>query len=270
MSDYRVHCSPSDPLAAELILSREESHHLVVVNRAPKGAAVVAFDGQGHEWDAELVTADKRAAALRVRTARIAPPLPFDISLAQALPKGTLMDSIVQKATELGVRRIFPLLSERSQVQLDGDRRDRKSERWRTAALEAAKQCGNPWLPWIAPVSSLLEFIQGESDFDIALVASLEPGSRPLKSVIAEFRHRHGAMPKRVLWLIGPEGDFSSAEMTSAISAGYQAVTLGPLILRCETAATVAIGILAQELQYLHSADSKNEEGDLSRSPSGI
>lgn len=255
MSDFRVHCRPLDPLAANFVLSQEESHHLVVVNRAQLGASVVAFDGQGNEWHTELLRPDKRAATLHVRARRTAPPLPFDISLAQALPKGTLMDSIVQKATELGVRHVFPLFSERCQVQLDGDRRDRKSGRWRTAALEAAKQCGNPWVPEIAPVESLLEFVARKSSFDLALVASLQPVARPLKSVLAEHERHHGSLPKRALWLIGPEGDFSPGELDAALSSGFQAVTLGPLVLRCETAATVAVGILAHELQHVRLQD---------------
>lgn len=249
MSDYRVYCQPGDRLPSEIILSPEEAHHLVVVNRARQGAKVVAFDGQGHEWDTELVKPDKRAARLDVRSTRTALPLPFEISLAQSLPKGSLMDSIVEKATELGVRRIFPLLSERSQVQLDADRRDRKSERWRVAALEAAKQCGNPWLPTIAPIESLQEFLRRQADFDVALVASLQPGARSLKSILADYGNRHGRMPKHAIWLIGPEGDFSPDELAAATAAGFEAVTLGPLVLRCETAATVAVGILAHELQ---------------------
>lgn len=249
MSDYRVHCQPGGSLPSEIILSPEESHHLVVVNRAPQGATVVAFDGEGHEWETELVKPDKRAARLIVRSTRTALPLPFEISLAQSLPKGALMDSIVEKATELGVRRIFPLLSERSQVQLGADRRDRKSERWRVTALEAAKQCGNPWLPTIAPIESLPEFLHRQPKFHVALVASLHPGARSLKSVLAEFRNCHGSMPRSAIWLIGPEGDFSPGELSAATAAGFKAVTLGPLVLRCETAATVAVGILAHELQ---------------------
>lgn len=248
MPDYRVHCQPDTADPRELILSPQESHHLVVVNRAPAGALVVAFDGRGNEWDARLVRADKRAARLLVSARRPALPLTFEIDLAPALPKGALMDAIVQKATELGVRCIRPLTSERSQVHLEGQRYERKIEKWQTAALEAAKQCGNPWVPEIAPLQETTAFVRSASSYDIALLASLHPGARSLKTVLADHRNHHGCMPRRAVWLIGPEGDFSPSELSAAEAAGFVPVTLGPLVLRCETAAVVAIGILRHEL----------------------
>lgn len=249
MPDYRVYCQPGTADPRELILSPQESHHLIVVNRAQAGATVVAFDGHGIEWDTQLVKADKRAAQLLVRATRSATPLSYEIDLAQALPKGTLMDSIVQKATELGVRRILPLSSERSQVHLEGDRQERKIEKWQTAALEAAKQCGNPWLPEIAPLQETTAFLRSAPSYEIALLASLHSGARPLKSVLTAHRERHGRIPRRAVWLIGPEGDFSPSELAAAEAAGFLPVSLGPLVLRCETAAIVAIGILSHELQ---------------------
>lgn len=265
MSDYRVHCQPVAVSAAEIHLSPQESHHLVVVNRASAGARVVAFDGHGREWETQLVKADKRGARLLIRATHTAPPLPCTIELAQALPKGTLMDSIVQKATELGVRRIHPILSGRSQVHLDGDRRDRKRERWQTSALEAAKQCGNPWLPEIAPIADMTAFLGHAPTHDLGLIASLQPEARSLKVVLEKHREHHGRMPERTIILIGPEGDFSPDELSAAKAAGFQAVTLGPLVLRCETAAVAAIAILRHEL-----LSAKEKEGDLARSPSGI
>ncbi len=249
MPDYRVHYSSETAAARELILSPQESHHLIVVNRAQAGATVVAFNGHGIEWETKLTKADKRAARLLVQTTRTSPPLSYEIDLAQALPKGALMDSIVQKATELGVRRILPLVSEHSQVHLDGARQERKVEKWRTTALEAAKQCGNPWLPEIAPVQEIISFLRSTPSYEVALIASLHVGTRPLKTVLATFRERHGRMPRRAVWLIGPEGDFSPSELAAAEAAGFSPVTLGPLVLRCETAAIVAIGILSHELR---------------------
>jgi 16S rRNA (uracil1498-N3)-methyltransferase len=250
---------------AELRLSPEESRHLVAVNRARVGAPVVAFDGCGREWDGELVNASKNAAVLRVLAARRAAPLPFEITLAQALPKGQAMDAIVRKATEIGARRIVPLESERTQVHLDGGREDRKIDKWRVAALEAAKQCGNPWLPEIGPLQHAAAFMRASAGagggaaagaaglverggYDVRLIASLHPGARSLKKILADFRAAHGRPPRTALWLVGPEGDFSPAEMTVALESGIKPVTLGPLVLRCETAAVYALSVLAHEL----------------------
>ena len=282
MPDFRAY-APSVPVgAAEIRLGTDESHHLVAVNRCSRGDPVVAFDGQGREWLTECVDPGKTAAVLRVKQARPAAPRAFSITLAQALPKGATMDDIVRQATEIGAARIIPLLSERTQVHLDGDRADKKVEKWRTTAIEAAKQCGNPWLPEITPLMKFEDFLRsasvsepqpGLSDSSrvrgseqqdaptpvaavesgdahpLRLVASLHAGTTTLKKVLAGYAHHHGHLPRSALWLIGPEGDFSPAEMTAAVLAGFAPVTLGPLVLRSDTAAIYALSILSNELQ---------------------
>ena len=259
MPDFRSHC-PTPAHAAdtirELTLSADESHHLVVVNRARRGDPVVAFDGRGREWQCELSRDSKNAAVLRVLSTRqAAHPLPCEITLAQALPKGSAMDAIVRKATEIGAARIVPLESERTQVHLDAGREDKKTDKWRVAALEAAKQCGNPWLPEIAPIQNATAFMRAAAATaaspcaadNLRLVASLYPDARSLKTILASFAGK--PPPKKALWLIGPEGDFSPAEMSVAAESGFVPVTLGPLVLRCETAATYALSILSYELR---------------------
>lgn len=249
MPDFRAFCAPASAEPAEIILSPEESHHLVAVNRANPGDTVTAFDGRGMEWICSLKEADKRAARLQVRFAQKAKPLAYEITLGQALPKGGFMDAIVRKATELGAARIAPLESERTQVHLEGDRTDRKIEKWQTAALEAAKQCGNPWLPEIVPLQKASAFMESARGFDLKLIASLQPGAQSLKTVLTAFRTAQGRAPKKVVWLIGPEGDFTPAELSQAKSCGFEPVTLGPLVLRCETAAVYALSVLSYELQ---------------------
>src|SRR3984957_13007416 len=204
MPDFRVHCLPSVSDPQEIVLSEGESHHLVSVNRAAKGDTVVAFDGKGSEWICELADADKRAARLKVRFAQKAKPLPWRITLGQALPLGGAMDSIVRKATEIGVSRIVPLESERTQVHLDGARSDRKIEKWQTAALEAAKQCGNPWLPEIGPVTPASTFMDSAKGYDLKLIASLQPGAKPLKSVLEQFRAAQKRGPRKLARAVGP------------------------------------------------------------------
>jgi 16S rRNA (uracil1498-N3)-methyltransferase len=263
MPDFRAYAPAASADATEIRLAPEESHHLVTVNRCGRGDPVTAFDGHGHEWLTECTDPSKSAAVLRVKEARAAKPRAFEITLGQALPKGATMDDIVRQATEIGATRIVPLLSERTQVHLDGDRADKKVEKWRTGAIEAAKQCGNPWLPEITPIQNFSDFIRWsplstaaidvgvETDahpYDLKLIASLHAGSTALKQVLATYSAKHGRAPRSVLWLVGPEGDFSPAEMTAAITAGCSPITLGPLVLRSDTAAVYALSILSHEL----------------------
>ncbi len=248
MSDFRVFAS-APPVQDTLQLPPGESHHLVNVNRARAGDTVIAFDGRGTEWTCELADARKSGATLRVLGTHTRAPLPCALTLAQALPKGGVMDDIVRHATELGAARIVPLETERTQVHLDGGRSDKKVEKWRTTALEAAKQCGNPFLPEIAAVQPLAAFLASDvvNSAQLKLIASLHPGARPLRTTVAAFREQTGRAPTDVVWLVGPEGDFSPAEMQAATDAGFVPVTLGPLVLRCDTAATAALAVLSYE-----------------------
>ncbi|HVU36005.1 MAG TPA: 16S rRNA (uracil(1498)-N(3))-methyltransferase [Opitutaceae bacterium] len=250
MPDFRAFCQPATAEPTEITLSSDESHHLIVVNRAKLGDTVVAFDGRGHEWICEL-TGDRRSGAmLKVRFKQAIKPLTYEITLGQALPKGPGMESIVRKATEIGVARIVPLESERTQVHLDEERSDKKTEKWQTAALEAAKQCGNAFLPDVQPVENASAFIENAKGYDLKLIASLQPGAKSLKTVLANFRNANaGRAPRKVVWLVGPEGDFTPAELSLSKSAGFEPITLGPLVLRCETAAVYALSILSYELQ---------------------
>jgi 16S rRNA (uracil1498-N3)-methyltransferase len=210
---------------------------------------VVVFDGRGQEWVCECVDPAKGAARLRVKESRQAAARPYEITLAQAMPKGSTMDEIVRQATEIGVARLVPLVSERTQVHLDGDRADRKIEKWHATAIEAAKQCGNPWLPEITPVQEFPAFLSASKNHDLKLIASLHAGAGSLKRIVAHHREKHPRGPYSVAWLIGPEGDFSVAEMTAAVMAGFAPVSLGPLVLRCDTAAVYALSVISHELQ---------------------
>ncbi len=249
MPDFRVYCQPPEREPSEIHLSADESHHLVAVNRAKTGDTVVAFDGHGNEWICALAGDQKHGAVLTVRFRQQARPLPYEITLGQALPKGQFMDAIVRKATELGAARIAPLESERTVVHLDDDRSDRKIEKWQLAAIEAAKQCGNPFVPEILPLQTATAFMETSRGYDLKLIASLQPGAKSLKSVLAAHASANGRPPRKVLWLVGPEGDFTPAEMSRSKTAGFEPISLGPLVLRCETAAVYALSVLSYELQ---------------------
>jgi len=249
MPDFRAYCQPPEREPSEILLSADESHHLVAVNRAKPGDAVVAFDGRGNEWICELSGDGRRAARLKVRFRQQAKPLPYEITLGQALPKGPFMDAIVRKATELGAARIAPLESDRTIVHLAGDRSERRIDRWQQAAIEAAKQCGNPFVPEILPLQAATAFMEASRGYDLKLIASLQPGAKSLRHVLAAFGSAHGRPPRTVLWLVGPEGDFTPAELSRSQAAGFEPISLGPLVLRCETAALYALSVLSYELQ---------------------
>lgn len=250
MPDLRCHCLPPELEPKEIRLSRDESHHLVTTNRARVGDTVVVFDGRGNEWVCECVEPDRQEARLKVRFHQKARALPYAITLAQAVPKGKYMDSIVRMATEVGVASIVPVLSERTIVKVEGGAEEHKLEKWQATAIEAAKQCGNAFLPTIQPVQSAEAFISSSPrDNDLRLIASLQPGARSLREVLKRFREEKGRAPQRVAWMVGPEGDFTTAEMALARNHGFEPVSLGPLVLRCETAAIFALSILSYELQ---------------------
>lgn len=229
------------PNLQEPVLSAEEAHHALNVLRLKVGDTLNVFDGRGHEAQARIAEATKDSVRLTILQHSNIPSLPCRITLAQAIPKKS-MDLIVQKATELGVASIVPLVSERSVVKLDED--SKRIERWREIALEACKQCGNNWLPEIQPPRKAREFLSSPGKFDLRLIASLQPDSKPLKKILGD-----GANPASVLILIGPEGDFTPAELGLAKSAGCLPLSLGPLVLRAETAAIYALSILHHELQ---------------------
>ena len=112
-----------------------------------------------------------------------------------------------------------------------------------------AKQCGNAFLPTVAPVQKADAFMQAARGYELKLIASLQPGAKSLKTVLAGFKAAHARAPRKVVWLIGPEGDFTPAEMNLSGTMGFEPISLGPLVLRCETAAAYALSILSYELQ---------------------
>jgi 16S rRNA (uracil1498-N3)-methyltransferase len=231
------------------VLTGAEAHHLANVLRAKEGDRVTVFDGEGQEVICTVAKLEKSRATLKVLQRSATPPLPYHLTLAQAVPKARNMDFILQKATELGVQRIAPILSARTVVQLEADEIGTKLERWRQITIEAAKQCGANWLPAVEPPQKPGEFSRSANRKHLNLIGSLQPDSLPLPRLLAEYREEHGARPRQATIVIGPEGDFTPAELADARSAGFRPLTLGPLILRSETAAVYALSILSYELQ---------------------
>ena len=158
------------------------------------------------------------------------------------------MDLIVQKATELGASAIAPLISKRTVVQYDSGEAKSKQAKWQAVAIEAAKQCGQNWLPAVHAPQTPKTFFEAKPRFDLMLIASLQPDTVHLKKVLAEHETQHKTRPSNVLVLVGPEGDFTPAEVSLARSFGCRPITLGPIILRTETAALYCLSVLSYEL----------------------
>src|SRR5438552_14679444 len=215
-----------------------------------RGDKAVIFNGRGREITAEIV--DLHAGQVRFRKLHESrtPLLRCHITLGQAIPKGKNMELIVQKAVEIGAAEVAPITSDRTVVQLDSESVAQKQSKWQQIAVEAAKQCGQNWLPRVHPPRKLDEFFSGAVDgaFDLRLIGSLQPDAQNFKKILADYSSEHGNRPRSALMLIGPEGDFTPAELGLARRHGCQPITLGPIILRVETAAIYCLSILSYDL----------------------
>jgi len=231
-----------------LRLDGREAHHALHVLRLRRGDAVTVLDGAGNEFICEVESAAKDFLTLAVKDAKTTPPLPCTITLLQAVPKGKIIESIIQKSVELGARHIVPILSERVVTQLDGDDAEKKRDKWQQVAIEAIKQCGATWLPRVEAPVTPAEFIAREENFDLLLVGSLQPERRHPREVLREFKTKHGRLPQSVGVWIGPEGDFTVDELNAIQAAGAQPISLGQLVLRVETAAIYCLSFLNYEL----------------------
>jgi 16S rRNA (uracil1498-N3)-methyltransferase len=246
---HRFYLPPEQCRTATLSLRGPEAHHALHVLRVGPGDWVAVLDGAGTEYRCSVQQAARSQVSLSVSEKRAVPPPACQITLLQALPKGKLIESIIQKATELGVARIVPLITERSIVQLAPPEAIAKAAKWQAIAIEAIKQCGATWLPRVEPPLSVHHFLQRRETIELSLVGSLQPEARHPRTVFAAFRQRFGRMPRSVNVWIGPEGDFTPNELASIQSAGAFPITLGQLVLRTETAALYCLSILSYELQ---------------------
>jgi 16S rRNA (uracil1498-N3)-methyltransferase len=261
---HRFYIAPENWNTDALLLRDSEVHHARDVLRLEPGERVVVFNGHGHEVTAEIKKVSREEIQLRkLHEARV-PLLRCQIALAQAIPKGRNMDLIVQKAVELGAAEIAPIISDRTIVHLEDREAARKQAKWQQVAIEAAKQCGQNWLATVQKPRRLSEFFDvvaalvpsadssdrrlAQMPLQLRLIGSLQSDATHLKTVLAEYECEHQARPTSVLMCIGPEGDFTPAELNLARSYGCRPITLGPIILRVETAAIYCLSVLSYEL----------------------
>jgi 16S rRNA (uracil1498-N3)-methyltransferase len=245
---HRFYVPPEQSSASTFLLEDREAHHAAVVLRLRAGENVTVLDGAGHRIECEVQNAGKKSVSLLAKKREYIPPLPFQTTLIQAIPKGKTMEWIIEKATELGCSRVVPLLTERVAVQIPADALEDKRDKWQQVAIEAVKQCGQPWLPQIGTPVRLPALLTTPRDFDLSLIGSLKEGAVHPRRVLDDFVRSRGHAPKKVAVWIGPEGDFAPGELEKIIAAGAIGINLGPLILRCETAAIYSLSFLNYEL----------------------
>ena len=222
---------------ASVDLDADRARYLTRVLRLHKGDALTVFDGRGSEFHATLDSATKNAATLSIgETAPKQTETNLRLHLVQGISRGERMDFVVQKATELGVKRITPVLTEYGVVKLDEKRAARRRDHWHKVAIGACEQSGRVRLPLIdQPVGLKAWFGRPPERVDTQVI--LRPGAeRPLAALPGP--------PTKICLLIGPEGGFSDTEYADAAAAGFEAVSIGPRILRTETAAVAALAIL--------------------------
>lgn len=216
------------------MLEEGPSRHLAAALRLQPGSAVVLFNGRGGEYRAEIIKLTRKSVTVAVAS--------FDsrdrestlpVVLGLAVSRGERMDYAIQKCTELGVAEVFPLQTERTEVKLRGDRLQRKREHWQQVAISACEQCGRNRPPRVHPLQNLAGWL-GSTTASCRLV--LHHRSDSGLAGLPE--------PGEVALLIGPEGGLAPAEIEAAEAAGFQALTLGPRVLRTETAPVAALSVI--------------------------
>lgn len=231
----RCHLDQALTVGMTLTLPEAVAQHLLRVLRLREGDACVLFNGDGHDCDARVVAVGKRDAQVEITARRaIDNESPLRITLLQGIARGEKMDWIVQKATELGVARILPVVSERSEVRLDGERADRRVAHWREVAISACEQSGRAVLPAVVAPSTL----------DHA--ATLRDGPGFVLDPLAEGASRTlaASLTSACTLAIGPEGGWSARDLEQLHAAGFIGLRLGQRILRTETAGIAAIAAL--------------------------
>jgi 16S rRNA (uracil1498-N3)-methyltransferase len=232
----RVYCEGPLAAGAELKLPAAGAYHVARVLRMREGATLNVFDGAGQEYQAEIARVAGDAVTVRLGDpASAASESPLKITLVQGLSRSERMDWTLQKATELGVAAIAPVLTARSVVRLDDKQAQKKQGHWRGIVIGACEQCGRARVPTVATPITLREYLTTVRKEGMRLVLSPSaPGS------LAGL----ASLPNKIELLIGPEGGLDDDELLLAQKAGFMPVRLGPRVLRTETAAVVALSVM--------------------------
>jgi 16S rRNA (uracil1498-N3)-methyltransferase len=244
----RLHCAEPLHPGARLALPPGTARHVQVLRLQP-GDTITLFDGRGGEYEAAIEHMGRSEVRVQVQAHRDVESEPaVAVHLAVGMPANERMDWLVEKATELGVASIQPLLAERSVLRLAGERAQKKQAHWQAVAVAACEQCGRNRVPTVHVALEFSEWIAGVvaqparpstagARSPLRLALSLEADAQPLPLA--------AAAGGPVLLLSGPEGGLARAEEAAALAAGFHRVTLGPRVLRAETAPIAALSLLA-------------------------
>ena len=236
----RVFCEAWDGGEEIPSLPKAEAHHLVRVRRVRPGEAFQVLNGRGAVATCRVTGVDASGPQWQLESRQTCRPLPVEIHLLVALPKGKTFPLLLQKMTELGVARITPLLSEHAEVS--PERAGHKQDRWQAVLVEAVKQSGNPWMPLLGEPLSLPDAL-ASPPAGRRVCAALQPGAHPFWG----FLENKNEATRAVEVFVGPEGDFSPDEYARLRQGGCRFVSLGPIVLKVETAASLVCGMIAQE-----------------------
>jgi len=219
-----------------LQLEEGAAHHIARVLRAKVGDPVILFNGEGNEYAGVIASIDKKSVNVQIKTLiKRCSESPLELYLAQGISRGEKMDYTIQKAVELGIKKIYPLLTERCNVKLDEERREKRLQHWRSIIISACEQSGRNQLPQIHAPQTLEQFLEkSAADFKFVLAPLAE-------KKLAQIPIQKNS---RVILMIGPEGGLSEREIQLAEQKNFLALNLGPRVLRTETAAVAAITAL--------------------------
>jgi 16S rRNA (uracil1498-N3)-methyltransferase len=232
---------------AELSLPPHAARHAQVLRVQP-GAVLTLFDGSGRDWPATVLRMGRSDVQVQLgEPCAVQRELPWPITLALGMPANERMDTVVEKATELGVAALAPLHTERSVLRLQGERAERKRQHWQGIVQAACEQCGRAVVPPVWPVRSLADWLRQAPPFEQRLVLSLRADATPLAARV-QGPHR-GAPAGSLVLLSGPEGGLSADEEDAARVQGYLPVSLGSRVLRADTAPLAALAWLAVQSQ---------------------
>ncbi|NLI12991.1 16S rRNA (uracil(1498)-N(3))-methyltransferase [Pelotomaculum propionicicum] len=236
----RVFVAPEQIKDGLVSITGTETGHLSRVLRLGAGDVINILDGRGKSYEAAIEILRKGEIVCRITAELPAPAAPpLRVTLAQGLPKGDKMDFIIQKGTELGVSRVIPLMCRRTVVRLEGGSGDKKRERWQRIACEAASQCGRPDIPVVDGPMDWGRALAGLPEHTPALIPWEEEHNLSLKDFLREHN-----ISKEIYVFIGPEGGFDREEVELAMEHGIRPVTLGPRILRTETAGLAVLTMI--------------------------
>jgi 16S rRNA (uracil1498-N3)-methyltransferase len=241
MSLPRFHLPTSDWASPHLTLNGDEAQHCSRVMRKQPGDIVEIFDGAGRVAVCEITHVSKSEVQAKITAETRMAPFQTSIHLLPALIKGEPFEWMLEKAVELGAASVQPIITERTVIHLDAAQTEKKLAKWRRHMIESAKQCHTPFVPELYAPITLAAGVKFQAE--LKLVPALSENSRTLKQALPASK------PNSVAVLIGPEGDFTAEEEAQAFAAGFVPVTLGPLVLRAETASIAMLAILGHELR---------------------